>query len=375
MSVYDVVIVGSGPAGLATAIAAKQHGLRYLVVEKGALVNTLLHFPTNMVFFTTPELLEIGGLPFVTPYDKPTRLEALRYYRRVVDTYTLAIDFDETVAAIESSAGERGGPASARRLRVRTTSTRRGARAIDTHTAVIATGAYDLPNPLEVEGEALPHVSHYYTEAHPWYRKRVVIIGGANSAADAALELYRGGAHVTIVHRGADFGQGIKYWVRPDLLNRVKEGSIAARLESRVVRITPDHVETDRLGVAERLPADGVFVLTGYHSDTTLLASAGVRFDPVELTPSFDADTFETNVPGIYLAGNVTTGRQTNRIFIENGRFHGERVIQVIASRLRGTPDNEPRPVLSGLASKDAASSVEVAAASERPAVPAADVR
>jgi thioredoxin reductase (NADPH) len=350
MSVFDVIVVGAGPAGLATAIAARQHALSHLVIEKGALVNTLLNFPTNMVFFTTPELLEIGGLPFVTPYDKPTRLEALRYYRRVADTYTLPIAFGEGVEGVTPTAGDGGSL-----LHVRTRSAAHGARTHVARTVVIATGAYDLPNLLGVDGEGLPHVSHYYTEAHPWYRKRVVIIGGANSAADAGLELYRTGASVTIVHRGADFAPGIKYWVRPDLLNRVKEGSIAARLSTRVRRITPEAVIVERDGVEEAIPADGVFVLTGYHSDTTLLASAGVAFDPVELTPSFDADTFETNVPGIHLAGNVTTGRQTNRIFIENGRFHGERVIQVIASRLRGTPDNEPRPFLSGLASKDAA--------------------
>jgi thioredoxin reductase (NADPH) len=363
MSVLDVIIVGAGPAGLATAIAAKQHGLDHLVVEKGALVNTLLHFPTNMVFFTTPELLEIGGLPFVTPYDKPTRIEALRYYRRVADTYTLPIAFGESVEAVVPDTS-----ASDRVLHVHTRSARSGAdTGIATtraaRTVVIATGAYDLPNVLDVEGERLPHVSHYYTEAHPFYRKRVVIIGGANSAADAALELYRGGVDVTIVHRGADFAPGLKYWVRPDLLNRVKAGSIAARLEARAVRITEDAVHIVQPGREERLPADAVFVLTGYHSDTTLLAHAGVEFDPVELTPRFDADTFETNVPGIYLAGNVTTGRQTNRIFIENGRFHGERVIQVIAARLRGLPDDEPRPFLSGLAAQDAAASIERAAA------------
>jgi thioredoxin reductase (NADPH) len=347
----DVVIVGAGPAGLATAIAARQHGLTYLVLEKGALVNTILHFPTNMVFFTTPELLEIGGLPFVTPYDKPTRLEALRYYRRVADTCQLAIDFDETVERVERAAPQPGSAT----LVVHTRSARGPVRALAARTVVIATGAYDRPNLLGVEGEELPHVSHYYTEAHPWYRKRVVIVGGANSAADAALELYRSGVHVTIVHRQPDFSPSLKYWVRPDLLNRVKEGSIAARLETTVRRITREAVEIERDGRVERLPADRVFALTGYRSDTRLLAGAGVEFNPADLKPRLDPDTFETNVPGIYLAGNVTTGRETSKIFIENGRFHGERLIQVINSRLRGTPDDEPRPVLAGLAAKDAA--------------------
>jgi thioredoxin reductase (NADPH) len=349
MSVCDVIIVGAGPAGLATAIAAKEHGLSYLVLEKGAVVNTILHFPTNMGFFTTPELLEIGGVPFVTPYDKPTRLEALRYYRRVVDKFDLRIELGDIVDRVEPGVDENG----SRVLAVTTRSSRGLVHTVTGRTIVIATGAYDLPNLLGVPGEGLPHVSHYYTEAHAFYRKQVVIIGGANSAADAALELYRAGARVTIVHRGVEFSKGIKYWVRPDLLNRVKEGSIAARLEARVLRITGDAVEIDQAGQVDRLPADAVFALTGYHSDTTLLARAGVEFDPLELTPRFDAETFETNVAGIYIAGNVTTGRQTNKIFIENGRFHGERVIQVIASRLRGTRDDEPRPVLAGRASED----------------------
>jgi len=202
-------------------------------------------------------------------------------------------------------------------------------------TVVIATGAYDLPNRMDITGEDLPHVSHYYTEAHPYFRKNVVIVGGANSTADAALEMYRAGVKVTIVHRGEDWHKGLKYWVRPDLENRIKDGAIAARLKARVTRITHKTVEIVRGdGTAESLPAEAVFLLTGYHSDTTLLAHAGVSFDPVELAPAYDPETFETNVPGVYVIGNVTTGRQTNRIFIENGRFHGKTVVDVIAARL-----------------------------------------
>jgi thioredoxin reductase (NADPH) len=325
MSLYDLVIVGSGPAGLAAAIAAKEHRLRHVVLEKGVVVNTILHFPLNMVFFTTPELLEIGNLPFVTPYEKPTRAEALRYYRRVVDTYDLPIEMGQTVTSVSRDADG---------FVVHTT-TPEGPRRWAARTVVIATGAYDLPNRMDVPGEDLPHVSHYYTEAHPYYRKRVVIVGGANSTADAALEMYRAGVHVTIVHRHADWAKGLKYWVRPDLENRVKEGSIAARMSARVTRITPKTVDIVRAdGTPESLPADAVFLLTGYHSDTTLLAHAGVTFDPVELAPTFDPETFETNVPGVYVIGNVTTGRQTGKIFIENGRFHGRKVVDVIAQRL-----------------------------------------
>jgi thioredoxin reductase (NADPH) len=329
MTVYDLVIVGAGPAGLATAIAAQKRNLSCLVLEKGAIVNTLLHFPTNMVFFTTPELLEIGGLPFVTPYDKPTRLESLRYYRRCVDTYALDIDLDETVQGVrvDETHGDR-------RLIVDTRSDRCGLRAIPARTVVMATGGFDLPNLIGVPGEDLPHVSHYYHEAHPFYRKNVVIVGGANSAADAALDLYRSGAKVTIVHRKPEFGASIKYWVKPDLENRVKEGSIAARMESQVIRIARDTVTIDQRGTNEELPADAVLLLTGYHADSTLFEHAGIRFDPLTKVPDYDPETFETNVPGLYLAGQVTTGIYTGKIFIENGRFHGERVVEVIARRL-----------------------------------------
>jgi thioredoxin reductase (NADPH) len=347
MALYDLVVVGAGPAGLATAIAAKKRNLSCLVLEKGAVVNTLLHFPTNMVFFTTPELLEIGGLPFVTPYDKPTRLESLRYYRRVVDTYALAIDLDETVESVavgegvedagetrETHSAREAGNVEARTLVVRTHSVRRGERRIRARSVVIATGAYDLPNLVGIPGEDLPHVSHYYSESHPYYRKRVIVVGGANSTADAALDLYRSGAHVTIVHRRPEFSASIKYWVKPDLENRIKEGSIAARMEAHVTAITPATVTIAQQGRSEELPADAVFLLTGYHSDTTLFEHTGIHFDRLTLTPDFDPETFETNVPGLYVVGQVTTGRQSGRIFIENGRFHGERVVEVIARRL-----------------------------------------
>jgi thioredoxin reductase (NADPH) len=325
MSVYDLVIVGAGPAGLAASIAAQQHGLRHVILEKGVVVNTILHFPLQMVFFTTPELLEIGNIPFVTPYEKPTRAEALRYYRRIVDTFQLPIEVGQTVTSVVRE-GEH--------LVVATT-TDDGPRTWTACTVVIATGAYDLPNRMDVPGEDLPHVSHYYTEAHAYFRKNVVIVGGANSTADAALEMYRAGVKVTIVHRNEDWGKGLKYWVRPDLENRVKEGSISARMSARVTRITAKTVEILRAdGTPESLPAAAVFLLTGYHSDTTLLAHAGVTFDPVELSPAFDPVTFETNVPGVYVIGNVTTGRQTGKIFIENGRFHGKTVVDGIAARL-----------------------------------------
>jgi thioredoxin reductase (NADPH) len=327
MPLRDVLIVGAGPSGLATAIAAKQQGLDYVIVEKGVLVNSVFRFPAHMVFFTTPELLEIGGLPLVSPNDKPTRLEALKYYRRVVDTYSLPISFHEEVSAIERDGDGvftvatqgRGGT-----VRVRQ------ARAV-----VLAIGYYEHPNYLGVPGEDLPHVSHFYDEAHPYYRHRVVIVGGKNSAAEAALELFRAGAHVTLVHRHAALGESIKYWVKPDIENRIKEGSIAARFESRVLQITPTDVEIERAGARERIPAERVFLLTGYHPDVDLMRRAGVRCDDRTLAPEYDPETFETNVPNLFVAGGAVAGKNTGTIFIENGRFHGEKIVALLARRLR----------------------------------------
>lgn len=343
MSIRDVLIVGAGPSGLATAIAAKQQGLDYVLVEKGVLVNAIFNFPTHMVFFTTPELLEIGGLPLVTPYDKPTRLEALRYYRRAVDTYALQILFHEEVIEIEREDGvfvvttedrKPGANLEGADLQVRPRRVRR-ARAI-----VLAIGYYDHPNYLGVPGEDLPHVSHYYTDAHPYYRQRVVIVGGKNSAAEAALELFRAGAHVTLVHRRATLGDSIKYWLRPDIDNRIKAGSIAARFETRVVEIKHGSVivESAAAGDASRreeIAADAVFLLTGYKPDVELMRRAGVTCDNETLVPDLDPETLETNVPSLFIAGAATAGRNTGLIFIENGRFHGERITRVLSQRLR----------------------------------------
>src|SRR5688572_9293263 len=290
MSVRDVLIVGAGPSGLATAIAAKQQGLDYVIVEKGVLVDAIFHFPVHMVFFTTPELLEIGGLPLTSPNDKPTRLEALRYYRRVVDAYGLQISFHETVTAIERD----GDHFAVTTLDERGVTRSRHARAV-----VLAIGYYDTPNYLGVPGEDLPHVSHYYDDAHPYYRRRVVIVGGKNSAAEAALELFRGGAYVTMVHRRPALGDSIKYWVKPDIENRIKEGSIAARFETSVVRITPEAVVVQQNGVEDVLPADAVFLLTGYISDNRLLRAAGVEIDADTCGPRHDPQTYETNVKGL----------------------------------------------------------------------------
>ena len=326
MPVRDVLIVGAGPSGLATAIAAKQQQLDYAIVEKGVLVDAVFNFPTNMVFFTTPELLEIGGLPLITPYDKPTRLEALRYYRRVVDSYGLQIAFHERVIEIEREGD----------LFVVTTEDAKGSRRVrEARAVVLAIGYYGHPNYLGVPGEDLPHVSHYYTEAHPYYRQRVVIVGGKNSAAETALELFRAGAFVTLVHRHATLGDTIKYWVRPDIENRIKEGSVSARFETQVVEITAGSVTVESAAGRDQIAADAVFLLSGYRPDVDLMRRAGVQCDEETLAPALNPETYETNVPNLFIAGGAIAGRNTGSIFIENGRFHGERIIKTLAERLR----------------------------------------
>jgi thioredoxin reductase (NADPH) len=318
-------VIGAGPAGLAAAIAAKQRGLTYVVLEKAALVNSLVHYPPAMVFFTTPELMEIGGLPFVSPHEKPTRLEALRYYRRVTDTYALDVRFEEPVTNLVRAHDDEFVVTSAPRLGAPVT---RRASAV-----VLATGAYDIPNPIGVPGEDLPHVSHFFRDPHTGFRRNVVVVGGKNSAAEAALELYRAGSRVTLVHRGEALSDSLKYWVKPDIENRIKDGAIAARMSSRVMSITPEHVTIDGPSGEERIPADFVYLMTGYRADTALLQAAGAQVDAPTFAPVHDETTFETTVPNLFVIGACVAGKQSGKIFIENGRFHGEVAVRTIAER------------------------------------------
>jgi bacillithiol disulfide reductase len=324
----DLLIVGAGPSGLAVAIAADRAGLDYEVIEKGVLVNSIFHFPRAMTFFTTPDLLEIGGLPFVTPYEKPTQWEALRYYRRVADTYRLRIALGEEVLEIRRV--DHG-------FALLTRSAAEGERTRRTRHVAFATGYYDHPNRLGVPGEDLPHVTHYYDEPHPWYRRPVVIVGGKNSAAIAALELCRAGATVTLVHRGPQLADSIKYWIKPDIENRIKDGAVRALFETRVVEIRERSVVVEGRGRAE-IAAEGVFLMTGYRPETRLLAEAGVRIDRATLKPQHDPQTLETNVPGLFLAGSVAAGLETSKVFIETGRFHGEAIVKALTARATPSP-------------------------------------
>jgi thioredoxin reductase (NADPH) len=272
-----------------------------------------------MVYFTTPELLEIGNLPLVCAAEKPTRNESLKYYRKAAGHFGLELRLFEGVVRVEGSDGKF------------TVVTRAGNDSEEKYhgkKVVVATGYYDLPNRLGVPGEDLPHVSHYYTEPHSFWNQDVVVIGGKNSAAEAALELFRGGAKVTLVHRLPELGQSLKYWVGPDIGNRIRANEIRALLETHVVQIERDHVVVENGAGKRGLPARQVFALTGYHPDYSFIESLGVRLDPETRKPALDLKTLESNVPGVHLAGVVTGGRHTGEIFIENGRLHGKQIIE-----------------------------------------------
>ncbi len=314
----DVVIVGAGPIGLACAIAAKRKGLAALIIEKGALVNSLVGYPTNMEFFSTPELLEIGGYPLTTLRYKPVREEAIDYYARVAAAEGLDISLYETVTGLEGESG---------RFTVHTSR-----RDVSCRAVVVATGFFDVPNRMNIPGEDLPKVTHYYKEPFAYTGQKVAVIGAKNSAAKAALDCYRHGAEVVLIVRGPALSDSVKYWIRPDLENRIREGSITVCFNTTVAEITERHILVDTPDGMKELENDWVLALTGYQPDYRLLRALGIAVgDDPACTPVHDPETYETNREGVYIAGTVGGGRNTSRWFIENARFHADRIMEHLA--------------------------------------------
>src|SRR5271165_1205496 len=322
--VYDAIIVGAGPTGLACAIELKRRDLRAVLFDKGCLTNSLYHYPTHMTFFTTPELLEIGDIPMTSMYEKPTRTEALKYYRRVSEHYKLDVRQYERVKIIEGEDGD---------FRATTTKGQYRARKI-----IVASGYYDVPNHLNVPGENLDKVIHYYKEPHPYYDHDVLVVGAKNSAAIAALELYWTGARVTLVHRGAAISDKVKYWIKPNIENRIKNGEIQGFFDTKVVEILHDSVILSTPSGIVTLKNDFVFAMVGYRPDLEFLAYLRIELDSETRRPRTNPDTLESDRPGIYLAGVIVAGMHTNEIFIENGRFHGKTIAEAIAASLAGAP-------------------------------------
>jgi thioredoxin reductase (NADPH) len=322
---FDAIVVGAGPTGLACGIELKLRGLNAVLIEKGCVTNSLYHYPTNMVFFTTPELLEIGNIPMTSLNEKPNRIEALKYYRRVAEHYKLDIHQYERV---DNLSGEDNA------FEVRTTDRYGCHHTFASRKIILATGYYDIPNLLNVPGEDLPKVLHYYKEPHPYYNQDVAVIGAKNSAAIAALELFWTGARVTLIHRGGQISEKVKYWIRPNIENRIKSGEIKAYFHSQVVEIRPDSILLSTPDGEVSLKNDFVFALIGYSPDLEFLNSIGVTLDPATQRPRSDSATLESERSGVYLAGVIVAGMHTNEIFIENGRFHGTQIADDIAAKL-----------------------------------------
>jgi thioredoxin reductase (NADPH) len=314
----DLLIVGAGPCGLAAAISAQRAGLSARVLDAGAVVSTITQYPYYVKFFSTAEKLALGGMPFLVGDDKPTRRDGLTYYRAVVRHFQLDVRQYERVTRLEQSASG---------WLVHSESLEGERRVTSARAVCVATGYFGSPNYLKVPGEALPHVTHVYREGHGAYDQDVLVVGGGNSAAEAALDLWRAGARVTLVHFGPTFDKKIKPWVLPDVENRMREGFIAARWDSRVAAIEPGVVTVNGPRGEERIPARFVYVMTGFAPNTALLADAGVPIDPVTGIPAHDSATLETVMPGLFIAGVVVAGYDANRIFIENGRFHGDQIV------------------------------------------------
>ncbi len=322
---FDVLVIGAGPTGMSCAIEARRAGFRAVLVDKGCLCNSLFHYPSHMTFFTTSELLEIGDVPFPSPNPKPSRDEALEYYRKVAEHYRLDVRAYQRVESVTGADLD---------FEVCTRDTFDRPNLYRSRKIVVATGYYDLPNRMNIPGEDLPKVFHYYNDPHPYYGMDVLVVGGKNSAAIAALELWRHGARVTLVHRGPSMHRHVKYWILPDIENRIRSGQIQAFFESSVARIDPDTVTLETPAGARVLSNQFVFAMTGYRPDFEFLESLGVRIEGEFRCPACDPRSLESNAPGIYLAGVIIAGDRTNEIFIENGRFHGRQIAEDLQQRL-----------------------------------------
>ena len=321
----EVLVIGAGPTGMASAIEAQRAGFSTMLVDKGCLVNSLFHYPANMVFFTTPELLEIGDIPFNSPNQKPNRQEALEYYRNVAQHYRLNVRQYQRVISVSGSDCN---------FQVETIDQHDKHHHYTAKKIVVATGYYDRANYMGIPGEDLPKVMHYYREPHPYYDMDVLIIGGKNSAAIAALELWRRGARVTLVHRGPGIHQNVKYWIKPDIENRIKNGEVKAYFNSTVCEISDESVKIITPEGERIFKNDFVFALTGYRPDYDFLLSLGIELQLPEMRPVCNPQTFESNVAGIYVAGVIVSGSRTSEIFIENGRFHGRQIAADLKTKL-----------------------------------------
>jgi thioredoxin reductase (NADPH) len=321
---FDFLVIGAGPTGLACAIEAQKAGLRVVIVDKGCVCNSLFHYPAHMTFFTTPELLEIGDIPFPSINTKPSRNEALQYYRLVANHYRLDIRQYHRVERVTGSDGA---------FTVHTIDRFGRSGAVAAGKLAIATGYYDLPNYMHIPGENLSKVHHYYFDPHPYFGMNVVVVGGKNSAAIAALEMWRSGARVTLVHRDGGMHSHVKYWIKPDIERRIQDGQIDAYFHSKVIEITPDSIVIQTPDGQKTLKNDFVFAMTGYHPDYSFLESMGISFQGDDHRPVCDPKTLESNVPGIYLAGVIVAGSRTNEIFIENGRFHGRQIAAALTAK------------------------------------------